>query len=303
MGVYFNTESVVEARWFAALQKNVYALLISKCKPVLRNQYTPASWRSSYETTHLSLKAKQFDQLQAILDDAQKAHLQDVFGYTIVTDIYATGHSWKADETGELQRQLLREWLIKRPRSTRPLIASAFSLTTQAGQIVDALSGSSPSELTKTQAYLLLNESAQDLQKAQMLEPEVAYEPSLIEAIQRNVNTAEILSNWSFPSNKLLSDLHLASMAMTGDDSQLFLNELTSEATRVAQLPGSREVILKRALNLADKIGGQAGDEFYTRAIWRLGAHITAENIDTARYKRGESFLRTKFGAFEDAIP
>lgn len=90
---------------------------------------------------------------------------------------------------------------------------------------------------------------------------------------------------------------------MTGDDSQLFLSELTHDADRVTQTMDSRELILKRALDLADKIGGQAGDEFYTRAIWRLGALITAENIDTARYKKGESYLRTKFGVFQDAIP
>ncbi|CAM6000422.1 unnamed protein product [Sphagnum balticum] len=303
IGFGFDSESLLEAKWLAQLQEDVQRLLVYKGTLVLLSQYKPADWSFNYDDNHKNLKARNFEQLEKTLDESQKQHLQDIYGYTIVTDSYAIGHSWSDDDPAESYRQILKEWSIAYPRSARPLIAASFSLTSEACELVDGMGDSTPSDSTKRKVYQLLYESAQDLQSAQILQPDVTYEPSLIEAILRNFYAAQKLAKWSYTSNKLVSDLHSASIVMTGDESQPLLNEFTYGAERLIQFSYSTETLVEGVSALADKIGGRAGDEFYTRAMWRLSSLFSTENMDKARFKRGADFLQEKFGAFHDVMP
>ena len=287
---------LLEARWHAEMQELLAGLLALHYKPILRDQYIPAR-DGGPVFAYLDLKERKYDVLDAELAKAQKAHLQDVWGNSIVGTMYANlGRSLTKDETNASRKDHLAAWAASRPNSAKPLIALAYWYNAEADAIASTYHMAPLPSNVKSRGFEQLYEASLALHRALVLEPKVAFDPSFVTAIQSNLAIGDRLVSWSSPQAKLVADLHSAAIAMMGDDAQIYLNEIADTALHEPRTSENIKALLRLATDKANKIGSDAGDEFYVRAVERLGADRTSEYVDQARLKRGESLQVKKFG-------
>jgi hypothetical protein len=296
-------QRLLEARWRAELQEIIVLFSTSKYKPIQREQYTPCNFTlENRRVLDSYLEARNWDKLDSIFGAAQRKHLQDIDGETLVSAMYsALGDNSKSFQIAKERHNLLWQW-GSNSTSARPWLAIAYVYNAQAELTADYYHNNGLPDQARSAGFTQLRQAIANLHQALARNPEVAIEPSLIKAIQANLAIGERLSNWSSTQADLVANLHDANIAMRGDEAQFLLDEISYDALHEPQTPEIMKIRLKRAAALADNIGSNAGDEFYARAVSRGGGIHKFEGVDQLGFNRGNSLLVKKFGVPKSEI-
>jgi hypothetical protein len=290
--------NLLAARWEAELQETIAALLSSKNKSASHPQFIASDLTVENRLAlERDVHAKNWDKLDSTFANAERRHLQGFDGDTIVSDMYSViGTPSEAFGHNRGRLHLLREWADARPHSVRPLVALAYWFNARAEAFAFTVEHKNSTVRMRAGGLVRAQRALAYLQKAASDSPAVAFEPSFIKALQANAAIGGRLSSWSNWHTKLVSDLQSASIAIIGDDAQFNLDQISEEVLAEPQALGATDSLLKRAADQANRIGGDAGDEFYARAVSRTGASPTSKFLDTTRLIKGSSLLAKKFG-------
>ena len=251
------------------------------------------SSKLSLETRELINKyvaSKKWDKLDALIAGADKKHLQSADGESIASAMYqhlgtVTGEA----HSDRINRNTLWEW-AENTKSPYARIALAYWYNTNTARFSDR-QDLRPNWSDMRQIY----EAANNLQQALVLNPQVARSPSFYEALQKNLLLRSQISSYE-PHDRLQQDLSAIAGPLTRDEAQLALDKLRFELKLEPLTPAVLKEHVAEIASLADKIGGEAGDEFYARAITAIGAKEALEIADAKRYSRGDALISKAFG-------
>jgi hypothetical protein len=296
-------QRLLEARWRAELQEIIVLFSTTKYQPIQHEHYTPGNFTiENRRTLDSYLEAQNWDKINSMFAEAQRKHMQDIEGDTLVSDMYlALGDNSKSFQITKGHHNLLWQW-GSNTTSASPLIAMAYLYNARAELTADYYHNNGLPKQARSVGFTQLRQAIDNLHQALARNPEVATEPSFIKAIQTNLAIGERLSNWSSPQADLVADLHEANIAMRGDEAQFLLDEISYDTLHESQTPEIMAIRLKRIAALADKIAGDAGDEFYARAVSRSGGTYKFAGVDQLRLNRGNSLLVKRFGIPKNQI-
>jgi hypothetical protein len=296
---------LTKARWQTQLQQTLAQLSVSKHKPISHEQYISFSLtvenRLALEN---AVEARNWEKLDSIFDAAEKQHSQNFDGDTVVSDMYSI-LATPSDAFGKNAHrlELLEDWAKETPHSTRPMIASAYFYNARAQAFAIFAENRNGSARIRNFGLWRAQDALGFLQDALAQNSEAAIDPSFIKALQTNMSVGRRLSGWSYAPTKLVSDLRSASIAMVGDETQFDLDQISNVVLAEPPQADFMKELLQRATEQANKIGGDAGDEFYARAVSRSRAAPTDQFLDKARLIRGSSLLAKKFGIRKSILP
>ncbi|MDR3616983.1 MAG: hypothetical protein P4L53_25720 [Candidatus Obscuribacterales bacterium] len=290
-------QRLLEARWRAELQEIIFLFSTTKYKPIQHGHYTPGNFTiENRRALDSNLEAQNWDKIDSMFAEAQRKQVQDIEGDTLVSDMYlALGDNSKSFQITKGHHNLLWQWGSS-TTSPRPWVAMAYLYNAKADLTADYYHNNGLSNQARSDGFMHLRQAIDNLRQALARNPEVATDPSFIKAIQTNLAIGERLSNWSSPQADLVADLHDANIAMRGNEAQFLLDEISYDTLHEVQTPEIMAIRLKRIAAQASKIGGDAGDEFYARAVSRSGGAPTHQGVDVLRLAKGNSLLAKKFG-------